>query len=295
MSPHRLTGSFVSLPWATTSPMRRSTAGCSGSLKAATRPPPSREAAITYWVRSLLPIEKKAAGSVSIARAEAGVSTMMPRGGIVASVPSARSSARQRSKNALASSSSAAMVTIGSITFSGPSVAARSSARTCGLEKIRPVEAEAEPAQAEEGVALRWQADAGQRLVAAHIERADDERLALEPCQQPGIGGVLLRLVRQAVAPEEQKLGAHQADAVGRGQRRIVDGLGIVDIDHHLDRLAGRGDGRLAHQRRRLSGLGPQHGEAALVALPRDAGRIEDQETLVGIEHGQRRRLLARP
>ena len=58
MSPHRLTGAPR---WRHHgAPPGRSTgarpAG-SGSLRAATRPPASRDAAMTYWVRSLLPIE----------------------------------------------------------------------------------------------------------------------------------------------------------------------------------------------------------------------------------------------
>ncbi|MBK8908979.1 MAG: hypothetical protein IPM60_14055 [Rhodospirillales bacterium] len=46
----------------TTIRMRRSTAGSSGSISSATRPPASREAAITYCVRSFEPIEAKSTG-----------------------------------------------------------------------------------------------------------------------------------------------------------------------------------------------------------------------------------------
>ncbi len=85
---------------------------------------------MTYWVRSLLPIEKKSAGIRSTATAAAGVSTMMPSGGILASAFSASSSARQAAKSSRVSWSSPAVATIGSITLSGPKTAARSSART---------------------------------------------------------------------------------------------------------------------------------------------------------------------
>ena len=56
------------------------------------------------------------------------------------------------------------------------------------------------------------EADAGERLVAADVERAHDARLAAQPVEQAGIDAVLLLLVRQPVAAEKQELGAQEAD-----------------------------------------------------------------------------------
>ena len=155
MSPHRLTGTDVAAPWRTTWPIRRSTAGCSGSFSAATRPPASREAAITYWVRSLLPIEKNSAGIRSIATAAAGVSTMMPKGGISAATPSGRSSAEAGGEElARLLPARSAVATIGSITLSGRAHGGAQQGADLRPEQLGPVQAQAQAAQAEERVAL---------------------------------------------------------------------------------------------------------------------------------------------
>ena len=59
--------------------MSRSTAGCSGSASAAT-PAFPRSAAIVYWVRSLVPTEKKSTSGArwSATSAAEGTSSIMP-------------------------------------------------------------------------------------------------------------------------------------------------------------------------------------------------------------------------
>ena len=154
MSPQRLTCLPRRLPCATTCPISRSTAGCSGSLSAATRPPLSRDAAITYWVRSLLPIEKKSAGSSSIAMAAAGISTMMPSGGMSAATLGRQlGEARPRRQLARLLDSSG-VATIGSMTLSGPCDGGAQQRAHLGAEQLGPVQAQADAAQAEERVAL---------------------------------------------------------------------------------------------------------------------------------------------
>src|SRR5450631_3736033 len=80
-SPQRLTLRPMAEPCAATRVIRRKTAGWLASLRAATASL-SRAAAMTYCVRSLDPIEKKAASSKSMAMAAAGTSTITPSGGI---------------------------------------------------------------------------------------------------------------------------------------------------------------------------------------------------------------------
>ena len=64
-SPQRLTSRPICRPCRATDAISRSTAGFSGSARSATAPM-SRPAAVTYWVRSFEPIEKKSASKRSI-------------------------------------------------------------------------------------------------------------------------------------------------------------------------------------------------------------------------------------
>ena len=223
MSPHRLTG----LPW----PRRAHHLADQPQhgrlqriVERATRPPPSRDAAMTYWVRSLLPIEKKSAGIRSMVMAAAGVSTMMPSGGISASAPSAQE-LRQAGGEELPRlrRTPPAVATIGSMTFERRPTRGAQQRPDLRPEQLRPIEAQAQAAQAEERIGLGRQREARQRLVAADIEGADDARLAVQTVEQLGIGDELLVLVGQAIVADEQEFGAEQADAVAgvrAGRRR---------------------------------------------------------------------------
>ena len=110
---------------------------------------------MTYWVRSLLPIEKKSAGIRSMATAAAGVSTMMPRGGISAATPAARSSARQAAKTACASCELARGRHHRQHHLERPADGGAQQRADLGPEQLGPIQAQAQSAQAEEGVALR--------------------------------------------------------------------------------------------------------------------------------------------
>ena len=114
MSPQRLTSRSSRAPAAITAPIRRITAGLPGSFNAATAAV-SRALAVTYCVRSLLPIEKNAASmNSSGVIATAGTSTMMPSAGRWHGTPPALSSAITSSSRAAARPLSAGTVTIGS-------------------------------------------------------------------------------------------------------------------------------------------------------------------------------------
>ena len=77
-----------------------------------------------------------------------------------------------------------------------------------------------------------------QRLVGAGVERADDQRAAVERGGDVLVDRALLVLRRRLVAVQEQELGPQQPDAVGAELDR---GLGVgdrADVGGHLDRLA---------------------------------------------------------
>ena len=104
-SPHTPTGLPTASPASAANWTSRSTAGCQGSVSWA-RALAIRSAAIAYWVRSLVPMEKKStsARKRSAWSATEGTSTMMP---------GFRPRARQRAENSKASST---VGTMGAIT-----------------------------------------------------------------------------------------------------------------------------------------------------------------------------------
>jgi hypothetical protein len=78
----------------------------------------------------------------------------------------------------------------------------------------------------------------GRGLVAADVQRADDQRLAVQGRGDGLVLAGLLVLVGRSGALEEQELGAQQARAlraVGRGGQGVVQ---RADIAEHLDALA---------------------------------------------------------
>src|SRR6266403_993603 len=140
-----------------------------------------RSMARTYCVRSFVPIEKKSASRASSGAMSAaeGTSIMMP-----ISTGATPASRRTRSAISRAARTSSMVATIGSMIFTGPS--------------------------AEERVLLLRQRDVGHDLVAADVERAEDERPAVERVDHRGVGLVLLVLAGSRVPVEEQELGAHE-------------------------------------------------------------------------------------
>ena len=117
-------------------------------------------------------------------------------------------------------------------------------------ENLGPRQRQAKAAQAEEGVALAIDREARDRLVAAGIERAHDHRPARGPLDDPAVDLVLLLLVRQLPALE-QELGAGQADAVAMRRIETLQQGRVVDIDGDMDPLAVRGHGGRGEESRR--------------------------------------------
>ena len=169
-SPQTPTGLPASVPaWAVIA-ISWSTAGCQGSVRWA-RSVAIRSAAIAYWVRSLVPMERKSTtSSIRCASSAAlGISTITP-----ALRPRARTFAEK-------SAASATVATIGAITQ--VSVPVRSAAAAMpsswrsispGLSKLQP-----QPADAEGGVLLALVGRERDRLVGAGVEGADDDVAAV--------------------------------------------------------------------------------------------------------------------
>ncbi len=64
-------------------------------------------------------------------------------------------------------------------------------------------------------MALLRQVEMGDLLVAADVEGANDQRAISQRVEHGRIDGRLLVLGRRSAALEEEKFGAHQADALG--------------------------------------------------------------------------------
>ena len=112
----------------TTAAMRRSTGARDAAPSSEASVALPRSAAIVYWARSFVPIEKKSTSGATCAAASAsaGTSTMTPTSSSAA-LPRA---ARSASRCARAARSSSSVATIGNISFSGCSAATRRTARS---------------------------------------------------------------------------------------------------------------------------------------------------------------------
>ena len=211
-------------PSSATSTVRRisrSTAGCSGVKRGARLALP-RSTASVYCTRSFVPMLKKSTSrvSVSLATAAAGVSIITPSG------TSARyaHAARRRARRAASSSSARAASTSSSVTMSGsmmrrsPCIAARSSARSC-VRNISGWSRHMRMARQPRNGFGFGRESADRQLVAADVEGADDDRIALERLEHATIRAVLLVLVGHARAADDEELGAHQPHALGAAAR----------------------------------------------------------------------------
>ena len=78
----------------------------------------------------------------------------------------------------------------------------------------------------------------GNRLVTAGIEGPNRHRTVAGPAQHAVVGEILRLLVRQSCLPAKQKLGAHQADAVGILRIGVIEVLGPLDVDQQPYLLA---------------------------------------------------------
>ena len=211
----------VSWPKRATWAMSRSTAGWIGSFSAATRAVIARDA-VTYCVRSLEPMEKKAASrNRSGAMATAGTSTMMPSGGLRAgdAVVQQVCHAPRRAVRPPAPVPPGC-VTIGIMTLRSPCAAARARARSCVRKTSGRASVRRTPRRPRKGLAspsgVRPRIGLSPPMSRVRMVTG----LPARPFEEAAVGAILLVLVRQRRAVAEQELRAHQADAVaGRRDR----------------------------------------------------------------------------
>ena len=114
-------------------------------------------------------------------------------------------------------------------------------------------------------------------LVATHVERADDDRSALERAGDLAVGVELLLLGRKLGGVHEQELGAEQADGLGVVIERVGHVIGVADVagDDLLDAVGSHG--RLATEGlegcllgSESLGLGGVGGERLLIGIGLD-------------------------
>jgi len=119
-----------------------------------------------------------------------------------------------------------------------------------GQEQPRLGETEANGAQAQRGIRrdARKAVEPFERLVRAEVEGANGDGSPLHPLGHRAVRLELLVLGRQAVAVEEQELGAEQADAGGAVVERLREVLGQLDVRVELDVHAVEGLGGLRAQ-----------------------------------------------
>jgi hypothetical protein len=96
---------------------------------------------------------------------------------------------------------------------------------------IRPRQAKTQTANAEEGVRLTVLGKSGHRFVAAGVESPDRHRPLAGPAQHGVVSQVLRLLIRQPGFLPEQKLGSHEADAVGILRVRMLEILHTLNVD----------------------------------------------------------------
>ena len=198
--------------------IRRSTDGSAAEYSSATVSL-VRSTASVYWIRSLVPIEKKSTSFArwSAIRAAAGTSTMMPTGRFSRiACPSAASSAATSSRTARACRNSSRVETQGEQDPDVAQGAGPEDRPELGPEQARVAEREPQAAQAEARVGLDVARSAVRRqLVGTQVERPDDDRAPLQRADHGGVGLELLLLGRGRLGVEEEELGAEQPDAHG--------------------------------------------------------------------------------
>ena len=280
ISPQTATGLPARSPALMVFATRRSTAGCSGSYRDATSWSP-RSIASVYWIRSLVPMERK-----SSAWAKARWRWRWPAPRPWRPLPYGPHSLAARVEfaprgldGALVATTSCIWAIIGISSRTGLWAEARRMAQLRG-EHLGARQAVADGALAQRGVGGH-RGLAVQRLVRADVQRADGDGTARHYLHHRGIGFVLLFLARQVRAAHEQELAAEQADAVRAGRQRQRGLLGQFDIgvQHHVDAVQ-RDRGHVAQQAQ----LG------ALVGIGGLAAAVFLQDARRGIHyHGARR------
>ena len=95
------------------------------------------------------------------------------------------------------------------------------------LVLIGVIEAVADGAVTHEGVLFLHELEIRDLLVAAHVERTDDDRIALQGNSDLAIRVELLLLGGQRLGVHEEELGAEQADSLGIVLERALDVIGL--------------------------------------------------------------------
>ena len=135
-----------------------------------------------------------------------------------ASTPSASAASSSAARTARSSPTS---TTIGTMIRTSPPGAARRIARSWARSRSGRREAEPDAAQAERRIVLRRHGEIGQRLVAAGVERADDQRPAGQArARRPHRRAACSSSDGAVRAVVEQEFGAQQAAAFGAGGDR---------------------------------------------------------------------------
>ena len=132
-----------------------------------------------------------------------------------------------------------------------PCAAARASARSCVRNTSGRAKRQPQSADPQERIALAFDGEPRDRLVAACIERADDHGPALRPLDEAAVGAILVLLAWQRAAIVEQELGAHQADAIADRRVERAELVGMRDVEADADARAVARDGRAVCERRR--------------------------------------------
>src|SRR5690606_9942940 len=110
-------------------------------------------------------------------------------------------------------------------------------------EEVLEIEAEADRAPPEERVLLRRHLEEEREFVPAEVERADVDSLVWERLGDLAVGLVLLLLLGLRAAPDDEELGAEEADAHRAVRAGNADLARKVDVGAQEDGLAIRSDG----------------------------------------------------
>jgi hypothetical protein len=103
---------------------------------------------------------------------------------------------------------------------------------------IRPHQAKAQTTNTQERVGLSVLSKSPDWFVAARIEGPDRHRTFAGPAKNSIVCQVLRLLVWQSALLPKQKLGAHQANAVGILRIRVLEVPDVLDIDQEAYLLA---------------------------------------------------------
>ncbi len=255
----------------------------------------ARSTASVYWIRSLVPIDRKSSRfrNAEIASTAAGISIIPPIGTPESNgTPCSRSVSFACAIIASVWSISPTEASIGIRIFTVAVVRRAQDRAELREEEPRLGQAEADRAQAERGIRgdAREPVEPGRLLVRAQVERADRHRLAAHALGDAAVRLELLVLGRQALAIEEQELGAEEADA-GRAVlerlRQVARQLDVrleLDLDA-VDRRRGLRDEPLQPRplERELALLQPVLGQHRLVRVDDDdvVRAVDDQELVL--------------